>query len=95
MQILAYPQKLAKAGRALDEEIAKATKSVMEVTVILAPARAKPRAHRSVKASSSSCLRGTVRSRSKALTITNLQLQEGIGIGEHQNQYIQNHQHHK
>jgi len=60
--------------------MAKATRSVMDVTVTLAPARPNPCAHRSTKVSSSSCFRGTFRSRSKALTMTNLLLLGGINV---------------
>ena len=52
-------------------EIAKATKSVALVTVILDPAFANARAIRFLIASLFSAVRGTFRSRSIALAITN------------------------
>ena len=69
--MLANAQKLANTGRADVADMANATKSVAEVTVIDAPALAKALAPRLSKASSSSELRGTPSlSLSNALAIT-------------------------
>ena len=69
--IEANAQKLARAGRADEEDIANATKSVNEVTEIEAPDRAKARAPLLIMLSSSSDSRGTPSlSLSKALAIT-------------------------
>jgi hypothetical protein len=59
MLIDAKAQKLASAGRADDDEMAKATRSVKEVTEMEAPDLAKARAPRFTKLSSSSKFRGT------------------------------------
>jgi hypothetical protein len=68
----ANAQKLAKAGSADEEEIAKATKSVNDVTEIEAPDLANARAPLFTRLSSSSESRGTPsRSLSNALAITN------------------------
>lgn len=66
----AYAQKLARAGKLEDDEIPKATKSVVDVTVILVPARASARAHRFPISSLFSEARGPFLSRLKAFTIT-------------------------
>jgi hypothetical protein len=71
MQMAAYAQKLANAGKADAEEMANATKSVNEVTVIEAPALASDRAERCVIPWLSSCDRGNFRSWLNAFTMTN------------------------
>ena len=65
----AYAQKLAKAGRLEEAEMPNATKSVMDVTVIEAPARANALAARFAIALLSSDFLGTLRSRLNALTV--------------------------
>ncbi len=67
----AYAQKLAKAGRLEDDEIAKATKSVKLVTVIDAPALASALPVREVISALDSSDRFTLRSRLNAFTMTN------------------------
>ena len=62
MQMLAKAQNEAKAGKADELEMAKATKSVNDVTVMEAPARANPDAARLAKVSWSSAVRATLRS---------------------------------
>ena len=68
MPMAAYAQKLDKAGIADEEDMANATRSVMDVTVIDAPERANERAQRLARLSLSSEARAVCRSRSKALT---------------------------
>lgn len=69
MPTAAYAQKLANAGRLEEAEIPNATKSVMDVTVMEAPARANALAARFVIAVLSSDFLGTLRSRLNALTV--------------------------
>lgn len=59
IQIAAYAQKDANAGKAGDAEMAKATKSVSDVTVMDAPARASADLLRMAKAALFSDLRET------------------------------------
>lgn len=70
IEIAAYAQKLANAGSFDDDEMPNATRSVADVTVILAPALASARALRFAIPSLSSEALGTFRSRLNALTIT-------------------------